>query len=446
MRLRNSHSARVTHIATVTDVPAGDRSSGRRLATILAMTAAILVLFFVGRHWVTKALANHWKKSLETVSDDRAEVLVASAARLGRPGLPVLVAALASPRESVSSAGRLWIDRELRSWERQSTVDSQRNVAALAEALATELEHFTPATRLEAARFAERMLAWRLDAETVDRERFTWLCDRVLRAADYKVVARMREGMEPKAGEVDQPKSAGPLASAAGTTVPGRLEIPESPQEIEPRPRFGAQLGPQMGAGLQANVVPLPSVDKNSRSSDLADAWAMRSRRLGDSRRSELNVYPSTSDRVLVPPASQTPAQTSEMAGTLSQLSLSECMERLHAPGLESLAAEQELKRRGFDAMRLSIARRVCDPDRRVRLKLVRDLPGIPNIGASEWLIKMAADEDEEVRLAAISLLATTNDPNILDRVEAIARNDPAERIRVQAERIKKRRQTLGRL
>ena len=444
MRLRNTHSARVTHIATVTDIPAGNQSSGRRLTTILAMTAAILTVFFVGRHWATKVLANHWKNSLATVSDDRAEVLVASAARLGRPGIPVLVAALASPRESVSSAGRLWIDRELRSWESQSTVDSQRNVVALAEAMSCELEHFTPATRLEAARFAERMLAWHLDAETVDRERFTWLCDRVLRAADYKVVARRREISDPSpnAVEADQAGSDDPLASADRMAVPGRLEIPESPQEIEPRPRFGAQLG----AGVQANVVPLPKVGENSRSSDLADAWAMRSRRLGDLRSSELNAYPSTSDRVLVPPASETPSQASETAGPLSQLSLSECMQRLHAPGLESLAAEEELKRRGFDAIRLSIARRVCDPDRHVRLKLVRELPGIPNIGASEWLIKMAADEDEEVRLAAISLLATTNDPNILDRVEAIARNDSAERIRVQAERVKKRRQTLRRL
>jgi hypothetical protein len=444
-RLRHSQSARLIHIATFGKPAPKNGSLRRRLLCLVTLTGMILGLFFLGRHWTTRILAAHWRESLKTVSDDRAEMLVASAARLGRPGIPVLVGAMASPRESVARAGRLWLDRQLRSWENLSNRESQRNVAALAEALAAELDTFSPAARLDAARIAHRLLRWRLDGNLVDRGRFTWLCDRVLRAADFKVAEPVRRSTQvlSAAAEPETQELAGPVMSSDNLPTPRRLEIPELPRVAEPRGRFGSQVGD----GAAPNVVPLPSVDKKTRSGDLADAWAMQSHRLGadPAHGSALEVYPSTRERVLVPSSPDEKIPESERQGAFCDLSLSECMQRLHAPGLESLAAETELKRRGFDALRLSIARRVYDPDRRVRLQLVRDLPGIPGIGATEWLIKMAGDQDEEVRLGAISLLATVSDPAVLDRVESIARHDPAERIRAQADRLKKRRQTLQR-
>jgi len=445
MRLRRSDSARLTHVATIGEPAPTDRSLPRRLLTIVAMTGVILGLFFAGRHWSAKILAAHWQKSHETVPDDRVEILVASAARLGRPGLPVLVAALGSPRENIASAGRSWLDRQLRSWENLSNQESQRNVAALAEALASELEVFSPAARLDAARLANRLLRWRLDGEIVDRGRFTWLCDRVLLAADYTVVDRTPLATQVTSAEpqTQSPEVAQPVTPADGLPAPRPLEIPELPQEDRVRGRFAFQVG----RVTAPNVVPLPSVDEGSRSNDLADAWAMQGHRLGASppQVSERKVYPSTRERVLVPSSPDGGAPAPEPVVPIRDMSLSECMHRLHDSGLESMVAETELKRRGFDALRLSIARRVYHPDRHMRLQLVRDLPGIPGIGATDWLITMAGDEDEEVRLAAITLLATVGDPGLLAQVESIARNDSAERIRLQAERLAKRRQILNR-
>lgn len=447
MRPQNSQSARLTHVATVGEPARKGGMLPRHLTVLVIVTAAILGMFLLGRRWVPEILAAHWRKSLTTVSDDRAEMLVAAAARLGRPGIPVLVEAMASPRESVAKAGRLWLDRQMKSWENVAGTESQRNVAALAEALASEQDTYSPAARLDAARLAHRLLQWRLDGRIVDRGRVTWLCGQLLRAADYKVAqspGHPTSAVSADAG-LEMQELAGPVASPDETAIATRrLEIPELPRVAEPRGRFGSQ-GDRATA---SNVVPLPSVDQGPRSGDLADAWSMQGHRLGDDppRRSAGRIYPSTAERVLVPPSpEEEEAPIAEGQVSLSDMSLSECMQRLHVPGLDSLSAETELKRRGFDPLRLSIARRVYDPDRRVRLQLVRDLPGIPGIGATEWLIKMAADEDEEVRLAAISLLATVNDPTVLDRVESMARRDRAERIRMQAERLQKRREVLQR-
>ncbi len=446
MRPRNSQSARLTHVATVGEPARKGGMLPRRLLVLVMVTAAVLGMFFLGQRWVPGILAAHWRKSLTTVSDDRAEMLVAAAARLGRPGIPVLVEAMASPRESVAKAGRLWLDRQMASWENVAGRESQRNVAALAEALASEQDTYSPAARLDAARIAHRLLEWRLDGRIVNRGRVTWLCEQLLRAADYKVAqspGHPTSALSVAAG-LEMQELAGPVALPDGTaTTPGRLEIPELPRVAEPRARFGSQ----GDRGAASNIVPLPSVDQGPRSGDLADAWSMQGHRLGDDppRGSAGRLYPSTGERVLVPSSPEEEAPAAEGQVSLSDLSLSECMQRLHVSGLDSLSAEAELKRRGFDPLRLSIARRVYDPDRRVRLQLVRDLPGIPGIGATEWLIKMAGDEDEEVRLAAISLLATVSDPTVLDRVESMARHDRAERIRTQAERLQKRREVLQR-
>lgn len=445
MRPRHSPPARLTHVATIGDVAPSHRPWQRRLLTIVAMTIAILGVFFAGRHYTPRILATHWQKNLKTVPDDRAEMLVASAARLGRPGLPVLVAALGSPRESVSSAGRLWLDRQVRSWENLSNQEAQRNVAALAEALASDLDRLGPAARLDAARLGNRLLKWRLDSKIVDRGRVTWLCDRLLRAADYQVAGPARDAGSVVSADLQTQSQDTEEADTSEDRLqpPGLLEFPDLPQEAQPRSPFASHAN----RATSPNVVPLPSVVEKPPASDLAEAWAMRSRRLGTSspQVSEARIYPSTRERVLVPPASEGERPPSAPVIPLRDTSLTECMRRLHQAGFESLAAESELKRRGFNPLQLSIARRVYHPDRNVRLQLVRDLPGIPGIGATDWLITMAGDAHEDVRLAAITLLATTGDPAVVAQVESMARNDPSERIRSQAERLTKRRETLMR-
>ncbi len=60
----------------------------------------------------------------------------------------------------------------------------------------------------------------------------------------------------------------------------------------------------------------------------------------------------------------------------------------------------------------------------------------ISGIDAAPWLLRLARDRDAEVRLTAITLLATTGDRALLEEVRRIAQADSDPRIRDQLERL----------
>jgi hypothetical protein len=98
--------------------------------------------------------------------------------------------------------------------------------------------------------------------------------------------------------------------------------------------------------------------------------------------------------------------------------------------------ARAELVRRGFSEVHLELARRLFDPDPEVRKQLVRTLPQLHSIDAMPWLLRLTQDGDAEVRLAALTLLATTGDPTMLSRVEEIARQDHDPAVQRTMERL----------
>lgn len=110
---------------------------------------------------------------------------------------------------------------------------------------------------------------------------------------------------------------------------------------------------------------------------------------------------------------------------------------RLHAQDPHDAAeAQAELKRRGFGEREIALARQLSDPDPQTRRRLVRQLPGLAGLDAAPWLVELSRDADAEVRWTALTLLATTNDPALLDRVAELVRGDPDPRIQRLAERL----------
>lgn len=422
--------AGLTHVATIGPPPPADWGWFWRLSRILLVTGGLLAVFFLSRHWVPQLLAEHWRQSLRTAGDERAEMLVASAARLGRPGLPVLLDALGSPRERVSRAGAEWLHRQLRSWENVPNRQGQRNVEALAKALADEVDSFHPAARLDAARVARRILGWRLDPQIVDRGQVTRSCDKVLRAASLSLPAETAlaagsAGVRAEEGWPPRRDSQEPLPREDET----RLRFPQLPQPSPANPRIAARADP---------ATPVDSGLLSDDPADRARVWTMRGTSLDQDRSAPLE-----SDTAGGAVGLDTEAATldSASAGQIASLSTDECFRRLHSANSgEAIQAEAELRRRGVNARELSIARRVLHPDPLVRLQLVRQLPETLGINTVGWLLKMTDDESAEVRLSAITLLATCTDPRILAEVEAVARNDSDERIRRQAEMLARRR------
>jgi len=126
----------------------------RLLLLCLALTAALLALAVALRPWYAQVVAEHWRAQLKTVPDQRAEILLRKVAALGEPGIPVLVEALGSQRESVARAANRLLTQRLDSWQRSSEEEDERHQAILVEALAEQVGGFGPTAQRNAATMA----------------------------------------------------------------------------------------------------------------------------------------------------------------------------------------------------------------------------------------------------------------------------------------------------
>ncbi len=92
-------------------------------------------------------------------------------------------------------------------------------------------------------------------------------------------------------------------------------------------------------------------------------------------------------------------------------------------------AARKGLRGRGFSAVEVEVARQAAHPDAAVRKKLARALPETVGVDAAPWLLELSRDPDADVRLEAMTLLATTGDPALLEALRKLVAADPDERI-----------------
>jgi len=108
-----------------------------------------------------------------------------------------------------------------------------------------------------------------------------------------------------------------------------------------------------------------------------------------------------------------------------------------------SAAAREALVQRGFQENHLQLAKQFTSDDAAKRARLAAQLPTVSGIDSRLWLTWLLRDEVADVRLAALSVLATGSDPDTLQRVIAIGRQDSDARIRAQVEQLDKARRTL---
>jgi hypothetical protein len=98
-------------------------------------------------------------------------------------------------------------------------------------------------------------------------------------------------------------------------------------------------------------------------------------------------------------------------------------------------AIDDELRHRGYKPRQIEIARHLTAPDPVERRRWAEALPGLRGFDAKPWLLRLSRDDEPEVRLTAVTLMATSSDPEMLRRVAEVARTDPDERVQMQATR-----------
>jgi hypothetical protein len=103
---------------------------------------------------------------------------------------------------------------------------------------------------------------------------------------------------------------------------------------------------------------------------------------------------------------------------------------RLRGNSAEQVAqARSMLEGRGFQEREIELALKLVHPDPNVRRALVDDLATVSGIDPRVWLVWLSQDEHPDVRLAALTRMATSRDPQLLERVVEAARLDRDPRI-----------------
>lgn len=115
----------------------------------------------------------------------------------------------------------------------------------------------------------------------------------------------------------------------------------------------------------------------------------------------------------------------------------------LVADATAALELERELARRGFGRLPTSMVEQLLSPDAASRRSLVADLLAQPGVDARPWLILLSRDEEADVRLAAISTMATSNDPQLIEAAWQAALHDRDPRIADLAPRLRARQAAL---
>jgi len=135
----------------------------KALLVIVLLAAGLLAMVFGLRGPCAHLAARHWRNQLDTVPDDRAAILLGQVGELGEPGIPVLVEALGSRRESVARAAKQVLREQLDRWQMLNPREVMPKLAVLADCLAEQVEQFGPTARTDAADLAEQILQWRLE-------------------------------------------------------------------------------------------------------------------------------------------------------------------------------------------------------------------------------------------------------------------------------------------
>ena len=415
---------------------------------IIALSAFGMVgLFFTGLQVYPRCAASYWRRQLDDAPEERVEVILDRITELDEAGIPVLVDALGSERETVALAAKRRLLDRLEHWKALSEEERSLRLLTLAETLAAHVAAFGPTAREDASDLASLILLNPSSSESSrDRSRLIAACDDIFQATaavqgesspTSKVHAvSVRQAEEDRASyrslASEQWNSEKTAAMQFDLLPGGGLPIGEQPAEErtsdhvlpgengevppaffqEPSGTRALDFSNQMAHPLHVRETASPQNDQKTPAT-------------GEDRQIRSMSHDESKSR------GDTAALNLRMCETLDLMrQLSDADEDRAKP------LQAELRRRGLSAAEIDLAGRLFDSDPAVRKRLVAELPGMADIDASAWLLQCCKDGDADVRLASFSLLATSTNPLLLQKLKVLAQNDADARIQHVAEQI----------
>jgi hypothetical protein len=387
------------------------------LATFPIVLLAIWAVVSVFIHSERARLVDKLTACVECGTPREAKAALRQMTHMPEPPLAAFSAAAASPTRAVARQAQESISELLRKW--QSQLATHRNhdrvanrLAQLAAALDEHRDAFSTLDHAWLARTTERILRLANTAEPDDTLDFATHCESLLASA----------GVHP----FDAPRKIVPVASVAIASAPA--QIFDSPSQLALESIVPAE---------PASELESPPIDAASQQIDAA------SKRIAphpftqpQQNASEIKVASPipVDDRLTATPNSPDPWAAVDSRTLLERW--------LASTGTKRQPIERELQHRGFGQLRSDIVRLAFSNDTKGRVELVHDLFDMPGVGAKPWLMLLAEDEDAEVRLAAVTVMALSKDSRLLEKAWQVALHDQDPRIAGLAPRLRDRRST----
>jgi len=448
---------------------------GRRIVVISVIGSVILLLaVWASRPWQQRLLVDQWNEQIERLPDDEVQAAVDRLAGTGAVAIRSLVDAIGSPRQVVAEAAYRALIRAVEEQRggqghRGQSVDRHGEpLVVIARRLAGSVSSYGPAGRRRAARIAHRLLIRSFDRDSPDSMTLIADCETILGvAARTEAVGRIVGKETGSDGGHGWP---GPFPSEHPGRRPATVEDPlgqdfsvQSAEFLADLPWFtGDHTSPAVSAtaegdarssrdqtaGNDAAVGPSGDADRPAGEAVAAssplltpprrlDAPPEATRLPRSGRTPSRGVHAASGERPAdgeAPPNNRTDPVLDR--GDLTSISTRQLIRALSGSEEEAARAATRLAERGFGTQQMEVARRLADPDPAVRRRLVEQVVRLAGIDPRRWLLWLSEDGHADVRLAALTVMATSKDPRLLRRVEQSAARDPDPRIQRLADRL----------
>jgi hypothetical protein len=397
----------------------------RRQTTVACLAVALLLaltLLSIGcwRHWRNRLLAAYCEDGLTTANEEQAAASLELLMALREPGMAAVVRAIGNPVAATRELAYHKLVDELNRLESEprSPVRAER-LSDFVRALADSVDDLPELARQRVAVLAMKVLAQCQELPMVDRDAAIAACHQVLDAAkprersqpsgiaapDYEAVTKNKGIKQPAAA----PKQVHPVSdldlSQFSAPPLARADVPGEDVHAEPHLFFAHDT-----AALASKP---PEPRRGERSTPIA-------------------VAAYTAD---VAGANNDEQETDLARREARELDIIALFTRLHDTRPKATSARVELEARGYSQRQIEVGQHLVSPDAEERLRWTEWLPGIRGIDARFWLLRLSHDPHAQVRRAAVGLLATDRDPEVVRRLQRVVIEETDERVRDQASR-----------
>lgn len=412
-----------------------------QLATLLVLTAACALVAWecwphVGR-WHKRHLATQLAAQIDSAPDEEARILVHELAALGTVAIDELVAHTLSPRVIVAETARTEVNDALANHRillaRKGHERDAEALVRLAEALAENSEQFGPVGR----RWAESMMLKLIDlTEQVPPAQASIILDHSSTLlANIPPNGPRQQSLESSVSQsvpqesavaasptIDLHTLAVPSEAALARSTPPANQPPAqkaAPPVTQHKPATTPEPQP---AKVDRNVTTLPWVSsgKSSLSVEVDDP----------------KTQENSTGLVDVP----SPLETQQRIARMRGLSTRVLLEKLaHADRFMAGPIRHVLELRGVSRQEIELTATIFASDISRRLELVEQTAKLPAATARRILRLMLEDSHADVRLLALSTLATTDDPQLPALAKEITIRDKDPRVADLAEELMRR-------